>query len=466
MGAAAYGLVPIAGMLTAYASLISQSISAGVNRSLTIALQRNDLHEANSVFSTAFFSYLIIGLIQTPIFVLIVVYADVIVDIPQELRRDMTLLMTCSALAFLCNFVTSVFIAPIYANNRLDISQGLEAARCFLRVLGILALFSFFGAALRYVGYVDLGLSLFIAVIQIVASKKLVPALCLRLRNYDWSAVRLIVTTGGWILVNQMGSLLFLRIDVWVCNRFVSPETAGEYASVLQCPTLIRYCGTVISAIIAPMVVIYFAKSEMERLTRLAKMGVKLLSLLLAVPIGLICSFGAPILSLWLGPEFGRLAPLLAILMFHLVINIGIMPLFNVQVAMNKLKVPAIVTFIMGGANLFFAIIFAKLWGVYGIAIAGALVLTARNVLFTSIYTAVILSIPWRSFLRPNFAGLILLAVMMLIGAAVNSWAPPTTWLGLIFASSCLGLIGVAAIWLLLSSEDRKMVFSLIPGRK
>ncbi len=78
LGRSAYGFVPLAGLMTQYASLISQSISSAVNRFLTIALQQNDTEEANRVFNTAFFSYLAIAVVQIPFFGCIIYYANTI----------------------------------------------------------------------------------------------------------------------------------------------------------------------------------------------------------------------------------------------------------------------------------------------------------------------------------------------------------------------------------------------------
>ena len=145
LGRAAYGLIPIAGAMTQYVSLISHNISVSVNRFLTIALQRNDAEEANRVFNTAFFSYLGIAAIQIPIFALIIYYANTIFTIPAELYRDAILLLACSATAFLINLLSSVFAVPIYANNRLDISRSIDIARQVLRVVGVVTLFVAFG---------------------------------------------------------------------------------------------------------------------------------------------------------------------------------------------------------------------------------------------------------------------------------------------------------------------------------
>lgn len=467
IGITAYGLIPVAGILTEYVGLISQSISIAVNRFLTIALQQNDLQEANRVFSTAFFTYMFIGLAQVPFFWLMIKYISGIITIPDELYQDAIILLVCSAATFVINLVTSVFSVSMYANNRLDILRSIDIGRYLLRVGGIVTLFTILGPTLRYVGYVDLTISVIIFMVQSVISKRLVPALRLRLHYYDWNKIHQLVGMGGWLLINNIGTVLFLRIDIWVCNRFISPESAGEYAAVLQWPTLIRYGGSIIATVVAPMVVIYFARSEMAEVIRLSKASVRMLSLAVAVPIGIMCVLGSSILRLWLGESFTHLAPLMAIMLFHLVINVGVMPLFNVQVAMNRVSVPAVVTLLMGVLNLVLAIFFVTYfkWGVYGVAIAGAIVLTAKNAFWTPIYTAVIMHEPWYIFVRAYLSAFGLFLGLTMGGYVFSWYVVPDSFLSLILMSMVIGVIGSVAAWLLLPDGDRRVVIAMLPGR-
>ena len=467
LGRAAYGLIPIAGIMTQYVNLISHSISSAVNRFLTIALQQDDAEEANRVFNTAFFSYLALGLLQVPIFVLIIYHAGSIFTIPHELYKDAIILLACSAAAFLVNLLASVFGVPMYAYNRLDISRSIDIGRYVVRLAGIVTLFIAFGPALRYVGYVDLGISLVLLVVQVVIGKRLAPILKLALHYYDWRKIRELMGMGGWLLLNNIGALLFLRIDVWLCNRFVSAEAAGDYAAVLQWTILIRHGGAIISTVIAPMIVIYYARSEIERVIRLATVSVRVLSLVLAVFVSVMCVFSSSLLRLWLGEPFVNLAPLMVLMLCHLVINVGMMPLFNIQVAMNKVRWPGLVTLFMGVVNLILALSFVKYlnWGVYGVAIAGAIVLTAKNAVFTPLYAAVILRQPWYTFLKSSLSALGLLIGLMMLGYALNRYAVPASWLQLILLSLGLGATGLAAVWFILPRNDRRVMLALIPVR-
>jgi O-antigen/teichoic acid export membrane protein len=468
LGTAAYGLIPIAGMLTQYISLISQSISSAVNRFLTIAIRKDDTDEANRIFSTAFFSYLGIGLLQLPLFAILLYYANIIISIPDELYYDTIILLACSAGTFLINLVASVFGVSMYANNRLDLARSIDISRYILRVVGIVTLFLIFGPALRYVGYVYLAISVLLCGAQVLIAKRLAPSLRLSLRYYDREKIKPLLGMGGWLVVNQIGALLFLQMDVWVCNRFISPDAGGEYAAVLQWPTLIRSGGAIISSVVAPMIIIYYAKSEIEPLIRLSKLSVRILSLVLAIPIAIMCAFSPTLLGLWLGESFSGLALVMVIMLGHLVINVGVIPLFNIQVATNRVRIPAMLTLLMGIMNLVLAISFVRFlgWGIYGVAIAGAIVLTAKNAIFTPIYTAKIMHEPWYTFVVSYLSALGLLIGLATIGYVISYYAAPDTWLQLALFSLGLSAVGLTAAWFILTKGDRQVMIALLQNRR
>ena len=157
----------------------------------------------------------------------------------------------------------------------------------------------------------------------------------------------------------------------------------------------------------------------------------------------------------------------MTIMLCHLAINVGVMPLFHIQEAMNKVKIPALVTLFMGIINLVLAISFVKYlnWGIYGVAVAGAIVLTAKNALFTPVYAAKILRLPWHIFVRPFLSSLGLLIGLMLLGYALSRYAAPASFIHLFLFSLGLGAVGLAAIWLILPRSDRLLMLALIPGR-
>jgi membrane protein EpsK len=272
---------------------------------------------------------------------------------------------------------------------------------------------------------------------------------------------------GGWLMVLYLGTLFSMRTDIWICNRFVGAEAAGEYAAVLQWSALIRQAGMVLAGVIGPMAIIYYARSEVEQLLRLTHVSIRFLSLLLAVPIAILCVFSSSILRFWLGESFVPLAPLMIIMLCHLTINVGVTPLFSTRLALNVIKIPGLVSCVTGVIGILVAIFFAYYlnWGIYGVAIATAVKLTLVNALWNPVYLASVLRQPWHTYLQPLFSGVVLLALMIMVGLGVKHLIPPTSWVKLLTGSLIMGLLGLMGIWLMLTARDRQLLVDLLPQR-
>ncbi|MCE9911740.1 hypothetical protein LZ642_08965, partial [Hafnia paralvei] len=53
MGIAAYGIIPLAMFITSYVGVLTQSLTASVNRYLIYSLQHDNKKETNLIFNTA-----------------------------------------------------------------------------------------------------------------------------------------------------------------------------------------------------------------------------------------------------------------------------------------------------------------------------------------------------------------------------------------------------------------------------
>ena len=281
--------------------------------------------------------------------------------------------------------------------------------------------------------------------------------------------MRELTSTGGWVVINQIGAILYLSIDLLVANRLFGAEESGKYAAVLQLPMLVRTLGSTIGAVFSPTVLFYYARQDLDGLMAYLARAVKCLGLTLALPISLTCGFAEPLLRLWLGPGFGSLHPLLFLMTAHLCINVPILPLLGLQLATNRVKVPGVVTMVMGMANLGLALVLAgpMHWNLYGIAAAGAIMLTLKNVFFTPIYGAHVLGKPCGVFFRESALIVGVTVVTILACRGVLWFWPIVGWDQL--AGLSLGisaLYGLIVYQFILTVEERKMVRSLIPFRR
>ena len=193
------------------------------------------------------------------------------------------------------------------------------------------------------------------------------------------------------------------------------------------------------------------------------------MGLFLALPIGLVCGFGPIFLTLWVEQDIPQLYLLTWILVGHLCINLAVLPIFSVQLAFNKVKVPGVVTLILGCIDVVFAIVIVKHThlGMYGIGLAGAIVLTIKNLIFTPWYTAKILNKDIGIYMKPVVFGVFATLVLALLSFFVASFFEIESWLGLIISSSFISIVyGVWMLYGVMNIRERGVILFFTKKRR
>lgn len=468
LGVAAYGMIPLAMSLTHYVALVTISISGGISRFLTIDLQQKNYDRANRTFNTSFWMLVFLILAFIPVLAVFTQFVPVFFKVPQEHIISSKWLFAGIILSFLITTLSSCFSASAFAYNRLDLRNLGNIARAIGRIFFIVLLFTFLNPSLENVAFGTLLATFSGFAVHYYYWKKLTPDLHVSLSYFDKSRLQVLTTMGGWLLVNQVGYLLFLQIDLIVVNRLFGPTAGGEYASVLQWSILLRSMSGVLAGVIQPMFMISYAKGNTDDLIRISKMAVKYMGLGLALPIGLGCGLSSELLSVWIGPEFSKLAPLMVLMLIHLTVNLAVTPLFAINVSYNKVKFPGIVTLVMGIINLALAILIPLGFdiGFYGVALAGAIVLTLKNAIFTPWYATHVMGIKASTFLREMVTGIIATFAIYGIGTVFSNIWSINSWIQMIVVGIVTGIVYLPAIWIFLMSKSEKNIFSNMIARK
>jgi membrane protein EpsK len=464
LGPAAYGLIPLASTITSYMTLVTFGLEAALSRSLSISLERKDYDQANVAFNVALWGNLALaGLLAIPAAIAI---AEVqhLVRIPAGYETATRWLFAGTVAAFFISQVRTPFLAPCFCLNRLDLQNVVVVGETLTRV-GLVAVL-FFAVAPR-VEYV--GAAIFAGTVVSLAGaiwfwKVLTPSLHVRLGDFCWPTLRGMCHTGGWVIVSQIGVMLYVNIDLLVANRLFGPGESGRYAAVMQVPALLSTLGMTVGEIFAPTMYQKYARGNLEELAAYLDRAIKFLGTVLALVVGLVCGFAKPLLELWLGPAFGGLAVLLCVMAFHQSLNLAMYPLYAVPLAANRVKVPGMVTLAIGVLNLVLALLLAKVfgWGFYGLAVAGAISLTLRRFVFIPLYAAAVLHQPRRTYYRRAVP--IIGATLMTIGLCqVVQWSwTISTWLSLGAAALLVSALFAAAAWLLLTPEERAALGEMV----
>lgn len=467
LGVAAYGIIPLATAMTSYVNLVIQSLNTSVSRYLTIDLLKKDFKKANVTFNTALFGTLGIIVLMIPIVFIVSYYAPVFFEIPLNQNHDAFLLFMGVIIAFLIRTWGSNFGVSLFAYNRLDLQNIVNIINVTVQVLLMVVLFSIFTPKLSYIGISYLIGAITSFAFTLFFSKKINPHMKINFRDFQLSQLKHLTETGGWIIVNQIGALLFLQVDLMVVNKLFGAAAGGEYAIVLTWSTLLRAVAGMLSGVLVPIIYTYYAQKKYEEIITLSKSAVKFMGFAMALPIGFICGFAPQILSLWVGPEFIKLSLLMWIILIHLVINLSVLPLFPINVSFNKVRIPGIVTLVMGIGNFLLAIIIPYItgWGYYGVAVAGMIMLTIKNSLFTPWYATKVMGISSNTYIKSMIPGVLSALVIAGVINILNDYFDISTLSQLVMCGSMLFLIYFIPVWFIcLDQSEKGIIKSFIPS--
>jgi O-antigen/teichoic acid export membrane protein len=285
---------------------------------------------------------------------------------------------------------------------------------------------------------------------------------------FDRSRLRELGGMGGWLTVNTLGGMLLNRVDLVVVNAFFGAALTGGYGSVAQFSMLVEQLASSAATVLRPIILIKYAQQDVIGLQGFASRSVKLLGLVLALPVGLLCGLSRPLLSMWLGPDYQYLSVLLVIIVGHSSVTFSVRPLLYVQSSYNKVRWPGIATLVSGGVSLGLAVAAGMWgrWGAAGVALAVAVAWTARNALYVPIYTARIMKLAWWSFL-PTLVPVV--TATLLVGAAAYGLTRiqmPHSWFELAGLAILISLVYAAGVWGVgLNRADRQLLGQLLPWR-
>jgi membrane protein EpsK len=263
---------------------------------------------------------------------------------------------------------------------------------------------------------------------------------------------------------NSLGILLYTSSDIIIVNVLLGSVDSGRYGIAVQCGMVITMLGGSITRLLAPVLVELIAKDRRDELINYIVRFTKLITVFSAIPFIVFVVFSKPLLGFWLGDGFESLY-LLNILvvsnqLFHQTTSLTF-TYFNMK---NKLRIPAIMTFITGILNILLSIVLVKYTelGVYGVALGTFISIFLKTIIFNVIYASRLLKMSpllvWKSVLKGIYWPLGLGGLLFFL----FNFATIDSILVLILCIvSLLIIYSLGALYLPLNSEDRTLLFKI-----
>jgi len=446
LGVESYGIVGVINTMISYMAIITTSLTATVGRNLTFAIERQEYEKANKEISTAVYAVLRIFVIAFLPLCAFSLFIDQLIIIPQTLVSGARIFCFLSITSFVFATISGPLGASMFVRNRLDLTSGANLARTLVFIGTIVTLFSTFGASLPMYGIAMITGSILLFSIHLRIHKYLLKSVEISKHWFDRTLIKDIVSLGGWMTLSQIGGLLFLQTTLLVANRTLGPLEAGQLAAISVIPLQMRVFSGLVSSLFGPTQAAIAARRDWVAFSAYLLSSIRLTILFFSLLVGVFCGSAREVLSIWLGNEFAPLVPVALVLTGYLILGLGSSPLSSAVLMLGKVKVPAIVTVIMGAVNVILSVILAHIIGLMGIALAQCVTLLFLNAVFVPWYVSRACKMSLWLYIREQCLGVGCGAVIALISYGMNSLIHPDSLAALVLSISLSAILGLLVL--------------------
>ncbi|VTS24377.1 Polysaccharide biosynthesis protein [Streptococcus porcinus] len=445
LGKEIYGFYGIANNFVSFITVIAVALNSMAAKYITVELVRGNNIKANQYYASIFISNLILCVLLLPVLTITVFEIDKILTISPKYLIDIQILFSLVFLAMIIRFLTLIFGSATYSSNRMDIRAYIEIAKSFLRLLLYFSIFYFFKPSIIYVGLVLFLLEAFNSGIQISIAKKLLPGMSLGPRWYNRTLVTKTFKVGIWNSINQLGDLLINSTSLIISNIFLGEMASGSVSIVKTMPLLLSGVITAINGVFMPRVAHMYAIKDKSKLILEVINSQKFIGFVLSPISVILVVYGKDFFNLWVPGNNSTLLMQLSIFEILKMVFVGIsLPILNLNIVIDKVKVPSIYMLISGFINIIFMVLLLKYTKlqIFSIFLATFLVTFSLYGIIIPNYTSHLFKISPKVFFRVITITIFNISLIFLVTKVIYSFSNITSWGDFLLSTIFSGFIG------------------------
>lgn len=459
LGEEANGFTQLANNFVNYASLITVALNSMAGRFITMHYYKGDKKESNRFYSSIMIANVaIICLLIVPALILLFKLESV-VNIENSNVTYVKLLFAFVFGNFFVAQINSVLGIITYVSNRQYIVNTINSVKTVLNALCLLLFFSAFTPKIYYVSLVAFLLSAITTPIYFVISRKILPDLKISFRCFSIKTIWQMFSAGIWNVVTQCGILLMTGVDLLLANLFISPAAMGILSVSKVMPNCITQIAGNVTSSFSPNLTIAYAGGDPKDIIRSLRFSMKCSSILVSIPIMVLCVYGRSFYSLW-QPTLD--AEVLSVLSFWACVQYiplaGAQVLNNVFTTANRLKLNSLSVLVGGAVNIVAVVLLVRFTDLDLLAIAAvsAIISIVRNLVITVPYSARILNLKWYTFYKDVLISCLCCLVNGVFCGIMQWLIAPSSWIKLILSVFCACVLSLISLFVILLSKSEK----------
>ena len=462
LGKEVYGFVSLAYSFTNYANIAVVSINGLLSRYVTINIKQGKYENANRYFASVTIINIIFALVLVIPSAILIIFLDHVINIPSGFTGDIKVLWAFIFASTLLSIATTSFHVSTFASNRLDLEGIRNMQNYIIRCVMLLVMFTILSPHVWYVGLTALVCNIYLIYVTYRYLRELTPQLKISRRYFDFNSVKELFLNGIWNSINQLAAILLDGLDLIIANLFIGALEMSLMSYSKTIPIQLINLVAMISNTFVPQMTMTYAEGNTDKFIKETNRAVKLCSFLCSVPVIGFIVFGYSFFRLWLPSltdhEIALIQLLSVLTLLPALFNIFSYPLSAVQTITCKLRLPVIITLVIGIVNFICVIILLNTTnlGILGIKLVSSVLLMFRVLFFTPMYAAHNLGVKLTTFYPIIVKGTITNAVTIIIFVGYIFVVDVSSWISLALSAAICGFIGYGINYIFLLDKSEK----------
>jgi len=466
LGKETYSFYPIANTIVSYMSVLMNAMNSMASRFVTVAIVKKRSDEANKYFASTLAANLIFSAILLVPMALIVIFLDKFMDVPINSKASIKALFALVFSSAIINISASVFGIATFAKNRIDLRSLRELVTASIRLALFFVLYRFLPSSIIYVGIVAVIVAVVNMVFQVVYTKILLGEINFSLCYVSLKHTKELLGSSSWNAINTFGNTLLAGMSMILANIFYGAEAAGSYSIVNTVPQFI--CGIIVMlvGVFYPVITYKYAQDDKKGLIKELKTAQSMVGIVGCSVISVFSALATEFFLLWTPNEN---AYFLSVLSFFTIIPhffIACMwPLTNMNVVLNKVRIPALYTLGCGLANVAMAFISYRIWapGVLSLPIISSFLQVIWIGLLIPQYVVKNLQLPWNAFYSVLLKAIVCSGIIMISVLKIKKAIIINSWLKLLLFGGICGFIALLFFSIvLIGKNDLKRILMTV----
>ena len=460
-----FGIYALAFSAVDYFDLLAQGIRSTLQRFTGRLSEARDRENLNSLFSTALIVTLVVGAFIAVVFIglsTILPSFFKLVPVERHLFASLVILLGVNLGSGVPAALLGSYLCGLH---RFDLYNALAIVRQGVRTILILIVLLHGQGVLAIAGCV-LAATLICLPLNWWMIRKIDSGVRFEKKLVKLETARELVTFSFWTLLNNAGQLLRDSTDSIVIGRVLNAALITPFAVASR---LVEYFRPVIASMVSPLLPRMSQLDGQGRYEDMNRIFLNMtrLSALASFAMGsMLVLHGRSLLLLWVGPRYVSSYPILVLLSIGAIASSAQLGTVSTLIAKGRHRAYGIWTLGEGLANLILSIIWARRYGIVGVALGTAVPLLVVKLTLQPWYVTRVLNMSLgeyfgKALARPLIACCLFLG---LCGLTSGFQADSNIWhflLTLIWQSVVLLVL---AYTLGLEKSDRNMLQRHFPG--